>query len=358
MIFDKFTNGYIFTLGAELELRILNADDLSYANEYDYFKSNLSSKYKDNITSEFLQSMIEINTPVFNKLSELIEYFKEITHELNTLATKKNLILQSSGASALKQNNIELSTNERYHELSNEHKILLDDFSICGLHVHVGFKTFDKALKAFNFSLCYLPIFVALSASSVYSNGIDTGIHSYRTKIFDRLPKASIPEYFESYEHMKSVYDILYNSEVISSEKDIWWDVRIQPNFKTIEFRVCDAIHDFDRLEVIIGLCKGICKLSQVQEVSYEPMQVLKQNMWKASRYSMDADFIVDSKKVNIRDVIYKLIEELDKEELITQEFKEKALSIVSKNSIAQNMIEIYEKTKDLNEVEKVGIIK
>ena len=245
-----------------------------------------------------------------------------------------------------------------YQELSNEQKILLDDFSICGLHVHVGFKTFDKALKAFNFSLCYLPIFVALSASSVYSNGIDTGIHSYRTKIFDRLPKASIPEYFESYEHMKSVYDILYNSEVISSEKDIWWDVRIQPNFKTIEFRVCDAIHDFDRLEVIIGLCKGICKLSQVQEVSYEPMQVLKQNMWKASRYSMDADFIVDSKKVNIRDVIYKLIEELDKEELITQEFKEKALSIVSKNSIAQDMIEIYEKTKDLNEVEKVGIIK
>ena len=245
-----------------------------------------------------------------------------------------------------------------YQELSNEQKILLDDFSICGLHVHVGFKTFDKALKAFNFSLCYLPIFVALSASSVYSNGIDTGIHSYRTKIFDRLPKASIPEYFESYEHMKSVYDILYNSEVISSEKDIWWDVRIQPNFKTIEFRVCDAIHDFDRLEVIIGLCKGICKLSQVQEVSYEPMQVLKQNMWKASRYSMDADFIVDSKKVNIRDVIYKLIEELDKEELITQEFKVKALSIVSKNSIAQDMIEIYEKTKDLNEVEKVGIIK
>ena len=83
MIFDKFTNGYIFTLGAELELRILNKDDLSISNEYDYFKSNINDKYKNNITSEFLKSMIEINTPVFNNLQDLINYFKEIIKELN-----------------------------------------------------------------------------------------------------------------------------------------------------------------------------------------------------------------------------------------------------------------------------------
>ena len=358
MIFDKFTNGYVFTLGSELELRILNADDLSCANEYDYFKENLSEKYRDNITSEFLKSMIEINTPVFTKLTDLIAYFKEIIEELNSLAKKKNLLLQSSGASALKQNNLELSTNPRYQELSNEHKILLDDFSICGLHVHIGFKTFDKALKAYNYSLCYMPMFVALSAASVYSNGIDTGIHSYRTKIFDRLPKASIPEYFDSYEHMKGVYDVLYNSGVISSEKDIWWDVRIQPHFKTIEFRVCDAINDFDRLEVIIGLFKAMCKLSQIKETVIEPMQVLKQNMWKASRYSMDADFIKNSKIIKIRDAIKSLIEDADKEGIITPEFKEKALKVVNQNSIAQDMIDLYEKTQDLNEVEKLGVFK
>ena len=358
MIFDKFTNGYIFTLGAELELRILNKDDLSISNEYDYFKSNIDDKYKDNITSEFLKSMIEINTPIFNNLQDLINYFKEIIEELNTLAKKKNLLLQSSGCSAIKQNNLELSTNNRYKELSNEHKILLDDFTICGLHVHIGFKNFDKALKAFNYSLCYLPIFVALSASSVYSNGIDTGIHSYRTKVFDRLPKASIPEYFKSYDEMKKVYDVLYNTEVIRSEKDIWWDVRIQPTFKTIEFRVCDAVNDFDRLEVIIGLFKVICKLSQVKETIYEPMQVLKQNMWKASRYSMDADFILNGKKLHIRDVINKLIDEAYEEKLITDEFNQKAKSIVSKNSISKDMIELYKRTNDLKQIERLGVFK
>ncbi|MGA1931637.1 carboxylate-amine ligase [Arcobacter sp. YIC-464] len=358
MIFDKFTNGYTFTLGAELEIRILNKDDLSCASEYDYFKQNISEKFKNNITSEFLQCMIEINTPVFNNLSDLITYFKEITSELNTLAKKRGLLLQSSGSSALKQDHLELSSNKRYQELSNEHKILLDDFSICGLHVHVGFKNFEKALKAYNFSLLYMPMFVALSASSVYSNGQDTGIHSYRTKVFDRLPKASIPEYFESYEQMKSVYNILYDSEVIQSEKDVWWDVRIQPTFKTIEFRVCDAINDFDRLEVIIGLFRGICKLSQTKEVSYEPMQVLKQNMWKASRYSMNANFIYKSQKRCIREVIHKLIDELYEKHIISDEFMDKARAIVDSNSIAQDMIETYEKTKDLNEVEKLGVIK
>lgn len=358
MIFDKFTNGYIFSLGAELEIRILNKNDLSCANEYDYFKENISEKFKNNITSEFLQCMIEINTPIFNKLSDLMTYFKEIIAELNYLAKKKDLILQSSGSSALKQEHLELSSNKRYQELSQEHQILLDDFSICGLHVHVGFKNFDKALKAYNFSLVYMPLFVALSASSVYSNGIDTGIHSYRTKIFDRLPKASIPEYFESYEQMKSVYNILYDSEVIQSEKDVWWDVRIQPTFKTIEFRVCDAIHDFDRLEVMIGLFRGICKLSQKKDISYEPMQVLKQNMWKASRYSMNANFIYKKHKKNIREVLNELIEELYSKQIISDEFMDKAKKIVSQNSIAQDMIEAYENTNDLKEVEKIGVIK
>ncbi|UTJ06712.1 carboxylate-amine ligase [Arcobacter roscoffensis] len=345
-------------MGAELELRILNADDLNCANEYDYFKENISARFKDNITSEFLQCMLEINTPVFNNLSDLIKYFKEITLELNSLASKKNLLLQSSGSSALKQEHLELSSNKRYQELSNEHKILLDDFSICGLHVHVGFKNFDKALKAYNFSLSYMPIFLALSASSVYSNGQDTGIHSYRTKVFDRLPKASIPEYFTSYTQMKNVYNVLYKTEVIQSEKDVWWDVRIQPSFKTIEFRVCDAINDFDRLEIIIGLFRGICKLSQLKEVSFEPMQVLKQNMWKASRYSMNANFICKSQQKTIREVTNKLIDELYEHHIISDEFMDKAREIVSKNSIAQDMIEIYEKTNDLREVEKIGVIK
>lgn len=354
--FEKFKNGYTYTLGAELELRILNKSDLSSANEYDYFKKNLGDRYKDNITSEFLKSMIEINTPVFNNLSDLISYFKDIIEELVCLASKKDLLLQSTGASASKQNNFELSSNERYLELSNEHQILLDDFSICGLHVHVGFKNFDKALKAFNFSLIYLPIFVALSASSVYSNGKNTGIHSYRTKIFDRLPKASIPEYFEDYAQMQKVYSTLYHTGVIESEKDIWWDVRIQPTLRTIEFRVCDAIHDFDRLEIIIGLAQTICKLSEYEDVTYEPMQILKQNMWKAARYSMDADLIYKNKKLSIRDVIFDLLDLAFKNELIDEEFLDKARVIVCEDSIAKKMIEIYEKTNDIKEVERIGV--
>lgn len=358
MKFDKFDNGNHFSIGAELELRILNKDNLTCVNEYDYFKNNIDSKFKNNITSEFLQSMIEINTPVFFNLSDLINYFKQILEELNTLAKKKNLVLQSSGSSAIKQEHLDISSNPRYQELVNEHQILLDDFSICGLHVHIGLENFEKALNAYNFSLLYLPIFVALSASSSFSNGLNTGIHSYRTKIFDRLPKASIPQYFDSYEHMKEVYDILYKSGVINSEKDVWWDVRIQPNFKTIEFRVCDAINDFERLEVVAGLFKAICKLSQTKEIIYEPLQLLKQNMWKAARYSMDADFIYGVEKRLIRNVILELIKECKQKNIISEEFETKAINIANKNSIAQDMINIFSETKDLKKVDEIGVFK
>jgi carboxylate-amine ligase len=358
MVFDRFTNGYVFTVGAELELRILDEKTLTYANEYEYFKENIPLEYKENITSEFLKSMIEINTPVFNSVLSLIEYLKNVVSILNEIASKKSLVLQSSGASALKQENIELSSSERYQELSHEHRILLDDFSICGLHVHIGFRTFDKALAAYNYSLEFLPLFLALSASSVYSNGIDTGIHSYRTKVFDRLPKASIPEYFDSYGDMKSVYNTLYETGVINSEKDVWWDVRIQASLKTVEFRVCDAINDFDRLEVIICMFRAMCKLSQDEESRRIPMQILKQNMWKASRYSMDADFIYKNKKISIREAFSILLERMHQKEYICDEFYEKAKNLILKNSISQDMIEIYEKTKDLKEVEKLGVIK
>lgn len=358
MILNNFKNAKDFSIGAELELRILKKDTLKASNEYKYFENNISKKYKKYITPEFLQSMIEINTPVFDKPKDLINFFQEIIQELNFLANKKDLLLQTSGAPALLQEKIEISSNERYLKFYEEYKILLDNFFICGLHIHIGFETFDKALKAFNFSLEYLPVFVALSASSPFFNGDETGIHSYRTKIFDRLAKGSIPQYFDSYSQMKECYEILYDTKVIKSSKDIWWDIRIQDNLKTLEFRVCDAINDFERLEVIIGLAKAICKLSQEEETRYLMQQILKQNMWKATRYSMNADFIKGKKIIKIRDFIFELLEKLLKKALIDKTFYKKAKKLVKKDSIAKKMIKEYKKTKDLTKVEKLGILK
>lgn len=358
MKFEKFEDGNHFTIGVELELRIIDKIELSLQNEFDYIISNIDDKYKKNLASEFLASMVEINTPVFKSQKEVIDFLKAIIDDMNNIVLKKGLCLQTSGTFAQENKNIKLNDSKRYEKLYEEHQVLLDNFSICGTHVHIGFENFDQALKAYNYSIYYLPLFVALSASSVFFNNTNSGIHSYRTKIFDRLPKASIPDYFDSYEEMNGVYNLLHKNEVINSTKDVWWDIRIQPHFKTLELRVCDAVNDFDRLEVIIVLFKAICQLSQTEEAIKMPMQVLKQNMWSATRYSMSGSMITNNGLISIRESLESLIDKAYSSSLITLEMNKKAKIVISKNSISEEMIEKYNKTKSIKEVERLGVFK
>lgn len=356
MIFEKSTNGQSQSIGAELELRLLCKNDLSLQNKFSHVYESINKKYQKNLASEFLASMIEINSPVYKTSNEVTTYFKKCVNEIQQCVKDENIIAGTSGTYSLKNKDIIISNNERYQRLFDEHKILLDDFNICGLHIHVGFENFDEALKAFNFSLKFLPFLVALSASSPFFNNELTGIHSYRTKIFDRLPKAAIPEYFSSYEQMKQLFDMLRDNDVIQSEKDIWWDIRIQPNFKTIEFRVCDAVADFDRIEAIISLAKALCKYSKIADVKKLPMQILKQNMWSATRYSMDAQFINVNEKTSIKEAMKKLVDKLIDNNLLDS--KELVLKYINEPSIAQTMIEKYEETNDIKDVEKLGLFK
>ncbi len=358
MQFKNFKNGRNFTIGAELELRILNEKDYSFANEYEYFKKNISLKYKKYITPELLQSMLEINTPVFEEHHELVGFLRGALYRLNKLARKKYLLLHTSGTNTLKQKNVKMVKNERYRKICKTYGVLMDDFYICGTHIHVGFKDFQKALNAYNFAIKYLPMLVALSASSPFFSGKNTGMHSYRTKIFDRLSRASIPQYFDSFEDMKACYDLLFKTNVIQSQKDIWWDIRIQDKLKTVEFRVLDGINDLERLEVLIGLVRGICILAQSEKPDKMLAQILKENMWNATRYSMGGDFIHDEKRQSIKDAILDLLKKLHVKNIIDEKFLQKALKVANEPSIAQKMLKKYEKTKDLKEVEKMGIIK
>jgi carboxylate-amine ligase len=358
MKFTNFNNGLRHTVGAELELRLLHAHDLSLANEFDFIASKLNDTYKKNITPEYLQCLVEINTPIFTHPKNLSQYIERCIGYLQSIAASKKLLLSSSGSYALGSQNVQISQKKRYDQLHEEHQILLENFTICGMHVHIGFETFDEALKAYNFSLKYLPLFLALSASSVFYDNQFTGIDSYRTKIFDRLPKSSIPDYFESYDHMKSMYDLLEKTDVIQTQKDVWWDLRIQPDLQTLEFRICDAVNDYDRIEAIVALVQGVCRLSEVQNVEKLPLQILKQNMWSATRYSMNGHVIFNDTKYSIKEALALLSDELIEKGLLDIQSHKKVKQYINKDSIAQQMKTVYEKTDALCEVEKIGVFK
>jgi len=356
MDFEKFKDGTEFSLGAELEIRLLHKETLELANEYAFIYDNLDEKYKKNITPEFLDSMVEINSPVFNNALEIREYFQRSVKAIKHIAAKKSLLVGTSGSYCLENKNIKISENERYKDILEEHQILLRDFNICGLHVHVGFKDFNQALKAYNFSLKYIPLLMALSTSSPFFNGKDTGLNSYRQIVFDELPKAGIPQYFDSYDEIKSLYDLLESTGVIKSQKDIWWDLRIQPNLKTLEFRVCDAVSDFDRLEIIIALTQAICIYSTHSKVERLPRQILKQNIWNAARYGLDGNLIFEGKKQSFKSVIRKLSMEFFALNIINEEFQKRIEKILTEPNISSKMIQKYKETNSLLEVERIGL--
>lgn len=358
MDFEKFNNGTEFSVGAELELRLLYEDTLKLANEYEYIYENIDEKYKENITPEFLKSMVEINSPVFDNAQEVKEYFEECIKSVKRIAAKKSLLVSCSGSYSLKNNNIEINENPRYEAILNEHQILLRNFNICGLHIHIGFKDFNQALQAYNFSIKYLPLFLAMSCSSPFFNEESTGLHSYRQILFDELPKAGLPEYFNSYEEMKDLYDLLENTGVINTPKDVWWDVRIQPTLKTLEFRICDAMNDFDRIEIIVALVQAICKFADISKIERLPKQILKQNIWSAIRYGLKGDIIFEGSKYSIQEAIKNLSMELFSVDIIDEDLQMKIEKLINKDTISEKMIKVYEQTNDMKEVEKVGVFK
>lgn len=356
MKLQKFTNGQEFSLGAELEVRLLDNKTLEHCDKFYYILENIDVKYKNNLASEFLASMVEINTPIYTNAKDLTTYLKDCISNMVEVASKKNMLVATSGAYALSNEHITINANKRYEKFFDEYKILLQDFNICGLHIHVGFENSDDALIAFNFALKYLPLFTALSASSAFFNEKPTGIHSYRTKVFDRLPKASIPQYFDSFEQMKELYELLEKTEVIDTPKDLWWDIRIQDRLKTLEFRICDAVNDFERIETLVMLVEGICKLSKIKKCVRLPYQILKQNMWSASRYSMTGSVIYEDGIIGIKDALNHLINELLEKGLIKDDkFLKK---VVSHQSIAMDMIGKYNKKGNIKLIEKMGVFK
>jgi carboxylate-amine ligase len=201
-----------------------------------------------------------------------------------------------------------------------------------------------------------------LSANSPFSVGEDTKLQSYRSKIFERLPRAGIPEYFDSYKKYCELTDLLFKTGTIKTVKDVWWDVRIHQKFGTIELRVCDAFYDEERLELIILLYQATLKYYSQFKAKRELYQISKQNKWNAIRHGLKGNFIEGEGVINIRKKLHNLVDTLDKEgvfkELNTQDRVEDLHNLINKTTIARKLRKIYQDTGSFEEVIKEEIFR
>jgi len=359
---ENFKEGNNFTLGVELELQIVNKNTLNLTPKSRLILENIPAHLKPYIQPEYLQSMIEVITPVYETPGEVISSLKKILKEIIDIGNNFNFTFLALGTTPTKiPKNIKITEDIRYQKLLEEFQIVLRRFFIYGFHIHIGVPNKDVAINVYNALINYLPCLIAISASSPFFEGIFTGLQSYRTKIFEQLPRADIPQYFENYEEFKELIDILKAAEVIQKYKDIWWDVRIRPDLGTVEIRVADSNPDFLRLELILAFVQSIAYYYADKKIKKEYYQVLKQNKWNAARHGYSGKFISSSDTTTIGERCLDLLK-LFKYKGIFKKFDVKKSNafenLLMEKNIAEKMIKKYQNTADLKEVMKIGLLK
>jgi len=193
----KFNSSPEPTIGVELELQLVDKNDLNLNNISSNVLADINKEFSDNVKCELIESMIEINT---NICSNIEEVEKDITKTLNHLDEvlknhKAEINCTSLHPFAIGKNQI-ITNNNRYKRIMKDLQMVGKRFISQGLHVHIGINNPEDAIKVNNSLRVYLPLLLSISTSSPFFEGEDTGLHSYRTKLFEALPLAGMPDYF------------------------------------------------------------------------------------------------------------------------------------------------------------------
>lgn len=268
---------------------------------------------------ELLQSCVEVITGICGTVAEARADLAETVGQVRAAAGKRGLGLMCSGSHPITDWITQrVSHNPRYEKLVERNQWMARQLQIFGVHVHVGVRAPEKVIPIVNALLSYLPHFLALSASSPYWIGSDTGLASYRSKVFEALPTAGLPYQLSGWNDFERYMDVLISAHAIESVREVWWDIRPHPKFGTVELRICDGLPTLDEISAVAAMSQCLVeKLDSQLDQGYalpEPRAwVVRENKWRAARYGLDADIVVDARGTvrPVRTSISELVEDL-----------------------------------------------
>jgi carboxylate-amine ligase len=315
----------------------------------------------ERVKPEMHQSVIEIGTGVCRNIKEAKREMCAIRRQIITLARQNGLRLAASATHPFARwSDQEIYPDDRYRTIVEDMKTVARANLIFGLHVHIGVEDRETAIHIMNGARYFLPHLLALSANSPFWEGIDTGLRSYRCKVFDKFPRTNIPDLYRSWAEFEQYVNLLIRTNCIDDAKKIWWDIRPHPHFPTLEFRICDIPLRLDESIAIAALCQAIiAKLYRLhqQNLSFRHYSraLIMENKWRAARYGLEGKLIDFGKQqeVPVRDLIREILDfvmeeadELDsKEELTSIE------RILDEGNGAERQLRVFSETGDLNKV-------
>ncbi|HVQ60020.1 MAG TPA: YbdK family carboxylate-amine ligase [Solirubrobacterales bacterium] len=285
-----------YTVGIEEEVMLLDEHSWALAHRIDSVLPRLPRAGSDSFTAETHGSALEIQTGVHDRIGAAIEELATLRGELDGTLRPLSMRAASAGTHPFAVwQEIVVSAGDRYQFVYGSMRELARREPTFGLHVHVGVPGAEAAIHAANRLRTHIPLLLALSVNSPFWQGRDTGLASARTPLFQAFPRVGIPRDFADYaEYVESV-DVLIRCDAVPEPTFLWWDVRPQPRFGTVEVRIMDAQTTLADTAAIAALVQCIVRAEVEGGEHLErpmPQEVLAENRFLAARDGMEAELI------------------------------------------------------------------
>jgi glutamate---cysteine ligase / carboxylate-amine ligase len=351
-----------FTIGIEEEYQTIDPVTRDLRS---HIQAELLEKGKlllqERVKAEMHQSVVEVGTGVCKDIKEAALEVKKLRSGIIRLAKENGLKLASVATHPFADwRTQEIHPDERYKNIVEDLQLVARANLIFGLHVHIGVEDRETAIHMMNHARYFLPHMLALSTNSPFWLGMDTGLKSYRGKVFDKFPRTNIPDYFPSWGEYENFVKLLIKTNCIDNAKKIWWDIRPHPFFNTIEFRVCDIPMRADETIALAALIQAtVVKLYKLYEANQGfrlyRRALIMENKWRAGRYGLDGKLIDfgKQKEVPTRDLIYEYLDFVNDvaDELGSREELNYIHRIVEQGSGADRQLRVFRETQDLRKV-------
>jgi glutamate---cysteine ligase / carboxylate-amine ligase len=305
-----------YTVGIEEEAMLLDPTDWSLAHHSERVLEALPVEVVEHATLETHRSALELATGVHGDVRAAMAEMGDLRQSLDAAVRRLGTRVASAGThpSAVWQDTL-VSRGERYEFVYGSMRELARREPTFALHVHVGLTSPNDAVRLVNRMRAHLPLLLALSVNSPFWQGRDTGLASARTPLFQAFPRVGIPRRFRDYADYVDTVDLLMRCEGLPDPTFLWWDVRPQPRFGTVEVRIMDAQTTLAETGSLAALVQCIAKLEvergYVSSRALEVPEALDENRFLAARDGMSADLIdVElEKRVAARDMVLRLVD-------------------------------------------------
>jgi glutamate---cysteine ligase / carboxylate-amine ligase len=351
-----------FTIGIEEEYQTIDPVSRDLRS---HIQAEILEKGKvlmqEKVKAELHQAVVEVGTAVCKNIKEAKAEVKKLRCDMIKLARDNGLQLASAATHPFADWRVqEITPDERYKNIVEDMQLVARANLIFGLHVHIGVEDRETAIHMMNHARYFLPHILALSTNSPFWLGMNTGLKSYRCKVFDKFPRTNLPDYFPSWGEYDNFIKLLIKTNCIDNAKKIWWDIRPHPFFNTLEFRICDIPMRVDETIALAALIQAtIAKLYKLyaanQGFRLYRRALLMENKWRAARYGLNGKLIDfgKQKEVPARDLIHEYLEFVDDvvDELDSREELNYIHKILEMGSGADRQLQVFQQTGDMKNV-------